>query len=373
MTRLLLPLLLCVGLFARCQQTKTDAGTSGPGDTLATGSTQTAAPVGNPVLLTTLPDQYNTPDGLTQAPDGTIYLSAPNLADNTYPGVLLKIVNDSVQFVTALPAQPDTKHACPMDLAFGPDGNLYYSENQYENSKEYKSRVMCIAMNGKKIGAIKPVVTGLGLGNAVVWKGNTLYVTDSQWDMPTDTAGSAILRFTLDELTKAAGGQPIALKPKTMDPHVLTTFTTKINETGVDGGADGLDFDSQGNLYTGTFGDGTMYKVSLKPDGTLAKKEVLKLSRPNNCVDGLIIDRATNTMYFCNSRDNDILTVNLASGETKILAQNGDTDGKDGRLDQPAEVLLVGKRLYISEYDKPEKNFVNTKADDVHTMSYIEL
>ncbi|RYF62714.1 MAG: hypothetical protein EOO39_29820, partial [Cytophagaceae bacterium] len=165
----------------------------------------------------------------------------------------------------------------------------------------------------------------------------------------------------------------VTLKPKTMDAHVLTTFTTKINETGLDNGADGLDYDSQGNLYTGSFGDGTLYKVTLKPDGTFASKEVLKVSKPTNCVDGLIIDRATNTMYFCNSRENAIMTVNLADGTLNTLAQNGNTDGKDGRLDQPAEVLLKGKRLYISEYDKPEKKFVNKNADDVHTMSYIDL
>ncbi|MBO0951886.1 SMP-30/gluconolactonase/LRE family protein [Fibrella forsythiae] len=369
-------LLGCLGmsLMTGCQQKKSDATTSG--DTTATAANpteETVASVGNPVLLATLPDKYNTPDGLALAPDGTVYLSVPNLADNTYPGVLLKIVGDSVQFVSDLPAQPDTKHACPMDLAFGPDGNLYYAENQYENSKEYKSRLMCISMKGGKAGPIKPVVTGLALGNAVVWKGNTLYLTDSQWDMPTDTTGSAIFRFTLDELTKAASGSPIMLKPKTMDPHVLTTFTTKVNETGLDNGADGMDYDSQGNLYTGSFGDGTLYKVTLKADGTFASKEVLKVNKPNNCVDGLIIDRATNTMYFCNSRDNAIMTINLADGTLNTLAQNGNTDGKDGRLDQPAEVLLKGRRLYISNYDKPEKKFVNRNADEVHTMSYIDL
>ncbi|WP_375447121.1 hypothetical protein [uncultured Fibrella sp.] len=366
-------LLGCIGLglLARCQQKQTESTASS--DTTATATETTVPTVGNPVLMTTLPDKYNTPDGLAVAPDGTVYLSVPNLADNTYPGVLLKIVGDSVQFVSDLPIQPDTKHACPMDLAFGPDGNLYYAENQYENSKDFKSRLMCIGMKGGKVQAIRPVVTGLALGNAVVWKGNTLYMTDSQWDMPGDTTGSAIFRFTLAELTKAAAGSPITLKQRTMDPHVLTTFTTKVNETGLDNGADGMDYDSQGNLYTGTFGDGTLYKVTLKPDGTFASKEVLTVSKPNNCVDGLIIDRATNTMYFCNSRENAIMTVNLANGTLTTLAQNGDTDGHDGRLDQPAEVLLKGKRLYISNYDKPDKKFVNKNADEVHTMSYIDL
>ncbi len=357
------PSLLLLGCLASCRSTtSTDTTTASQADS-------TTQAVGHPVLLATLPEKYNTPDGLAISPDSsTIYLSMPNLANNTYPGVLLKIVNDSIQFVTDLPAHPDTKHACPMDLAFGPDGNLYYAENQYENDKNYKSRLMRIQMTNGKPGVIEPVVTGFGLSNAVVWKGNTIYVTDSQWDLPGNDNGSAIFRFTLDELNKGA----VTLLPKTMDPHVLTTFTTKVNETGVDNGADGMDYDSKGNLYTGLFGNGTLYKITLKPDGTFAKQEELKVSEAIPCVDGLIIDRKTDKLYVCDSRSNAIKIVE-PDGKVSVLAQNGDTDGTGGALDQPAEVLLKGDRLYISDFDKPEKKFVNTKSDAPHTMSYITI
>lgn len=369
--------LLSLGFFASvlagCQQTKKNKAsntTAQQADSVASATGADVPTVGSPVLMTKLPAKYNTPDGLALAPDGTVYLSMPNLADNTYPGVLLKIVGDSVQFVSSLPAHPDTKHACPMDLAFGPDGNLYYADNQYENSKDFKSRLMRIEMKNGKVGSVTPVVTGFGLSNAVVWRGNTIYVTDSEWNSSaTDDKGSAVFHFTLAEMKKGE----IKLKPNTRDPHVLATFTTTVNETGVDNGADGLDYDEKGNFYTGSFGDGTLYKMTLKADGSLDKKEKVAVSKPIPCVDGLIIDRATNTMYLCNSRENAILTVNLANGNVTTLAQNGDTDGHDGRLDQPAEVLLKGKRLYISDFDKPEKHFVNTKSDDVHTMSYIDL
>lgn len=362
MKNLLAPLLL-LGLLASCRNTATT-------ETATTSSTDSStASVGQPKLLAILPEKYNTPDGLAISPDSsTIYLSVPNLANNTYPGVLLKIVNDSIQFVTDLPAHPDTKHACPMDLAFGPDGNLYYAENQYENDKNYKSRLMRIRMTNGQPGVIEPVVTNFGLSNAVVWKSNTIYVTDSQWDLPGNTNGSAIFRFTLDELTKGV----IALVPKTMDPHLLTTFTTKVNETSVDNGADGMDYDSKGNLYTGLFGDGTIYKIALKPDGTFAGQSVLKVSEAISCVDGMIIDRKTDKIYVCDSRNNAIKIV-APDGKVSVLAQNGDTDGTGGLLDQPAEVLLKGNRLYISDFDKPEKKFVNTKSDAPRTMSYIDI
>ena len=56
-----------------------------------------------------------------------------------------------------------------------------------------------------------------------------------------------------------------------------------------------------------------------------------------------------------------------------MLARNGDTNGAGGKLDQPAEELLKGKQLLISDYDKPDKKFVNTKSDAPHTESVIDL
>ncbi len=334
--------------------------------------TDTVPAVGNPQLLFTLDDAHNTPDGLALAPNGHLILSVPNLADNSQPAALMEIDGSKITpFLTNLPVEPSTGKAAPMDLAFGPDGNLYYAENQYENDKNFKSRLMRVEMSKGRPGRVTTVVDNFALANAVVWKGNTLYVTDSQWDLPGNDQGSAILRFSLAELNQG----PVHLKPKTMDPHVLATFTTTVNETGVDNGADGLDYDSEGNLYTGSFGDGQLYKVSLKADGTLAKQETLTLTgKQIACVDGLIIDRATDKMYLCNSRDNAIEVVDLRHGNAvTTLARNGDTDGANGRLDQPAEVLLLGKRLYVSNFDKPEKKFVNSKSDAPHTMSFIDL
>ena len=334
--------------------------------------TKTVPKIGSPQLLFTLDNAHNTPDGLALAPNGHLILSVPNLADNSYPAVLMEIVGDSLKpFASNLPMEPSTKKATPMDLAYGPDGNLYYAENQYENSKNFKSRLMKVQINNGRPGAITTAVDHFALANGVVWKGNTIYVTDSQWDLSNNDTGSAIIHFTLAELNKGI----VHLKPKTMDPHVLATFSTIVNETGVDNGVDGLDYDSEGNFYIGSFGDGRLYKVSLKPDGSLGKEDILKLNgKPISCVDGLIIDRATDKMYVCNSRENAIMVVDLRNGNAvTTLAQNGDTDGAGGLLDQPAEVLLQGKRLYISNYDNPNKHFVNSKSDAPHTMSVIDL
>ena len=365
-------LLLSASLLASCgpqqsSEQKADAKATDKSaeaaDTTRTGPT--------PRLLATFPDSLNTPDGLALAPDGRVFLSIPNMADNKYPARIVELTATGYKpFIKNLPEEPTTKKATPMDLAFGPDGNLYYAENQYENSKDFKSRLMRVRMTNGKPGAIETVVDKFALANGIVWKGNNLYVTDSQWDLPDNDKGSAIMHFTLAELNKGT----IHLKPKTKDPHVLTMFTTTVNETGVDNGADGIDYDSQGRLYTGTFGDGTFYRVTLKPDGSFAKQEVVAVQGEKiPCIDGLIIDRATDKAYICGSRLNSIEVVDLKTNAHTTLARNGDTDGAGGKLDQPAEVLLKGKQLIISNYDNPEKHFVNTKSDAPHTESVIDF
>jgi len=368
-----LALLAGSGLFAACgpQQSEQQQQVAKATDQAAAHA-DTASEGLKPRLITTFPDSLNTPDGLTLAPDGRVLLTFPNLADNKYPCSIVVLTDHGYEpFLSRLPVEPSTKHAAPMDLAFGPDGNLYYAENQYENSKDYKSRLMRVIMQGGKPMKVETAVDKFGLANGTVWKGNTLYVTDSQWDMPGNDKGSAIMQFKLSELKP---GTTIHLVPKTKDAHVLAQFTTTVNETGVDNGCDGLDYDSQGNLYTGSFGDGTFHKLTLGPDGRLLKPEVLPVAAPKiPCIDGLVIDRKTDKAYVTSARLNSVDVIDLKTNAHTILARNGDTDGTGGKLDQPSEVLLKGKQLIVTDYDDPVKHFVNTKTDAPHTESVLDL
>ena len=355
--------LLIVGLTTGCQSNQQDQSTT----TAAGNTADTSAQVSGSsraTLLHALSEQYNTPDGLALAPDSSVIVSIPNFGNPSYPAALLRMTDDTIGFFFAPPKHPDTKHAAPMDLAYGPDGNLYYADNQWQYSKERKSRLMRIRIQNGKPTTAEPVVEGFRLANAVLWKGDTIYVTDSQWDTPEKPRDSAILRFSLAELNRS----PVKLKPGP-DPHVLTTFTTQDNPSALDNGVDGLDYDSKGNLYTGGFGDGILYKLTLNPDGTLGQKtQFAKL----DCVDGLVIDRTTDRLYVCDAENNAIRVV-APDGKISTLAENGDTNGQNGLLDQPAEVLLKGRRLFITNYDVPDKAFKNQRFDAPHTLSVIEI
>lgn len=354
-----------------CGNQQNEEQTAEKNDSTQVQDTSNASSSSNlPILLLNLPDSCNTPDGLTLSGDSLILLSTPNFNDTTYKPRIYRINGNAITPFVDLPVHPQTKHVCPMDLAFGPDGNLYINDNQFElYDKNYKSRLLKVVMKNGKPTTVVPIVTGFRLANGLVWKGNDLYVTDSQWDTPEDTAKSAIFHFTVAQLS----GKPIQLKPGLDNPYILDTFTTQIGADKIDNGVDGIDYDSKGNLYTGLFGDGIVYKLTLDSVGKLAKKEVFVPKGTIASVDGFVIDRRNDNLYICDAKKNAIRTVS-ASGQVTTLWENSDTDGSEGLLDQPAEVLLVGNKLYISNFDKPNSSeFVNKKYDKPNTVSVIAL
>ncbi len=325
-----------------------------------------------PKLFLKLPDSCNTPDGLALDSSGDIYLSMPNFNDPTATARIYKITQADTMLhpFVDLPVRPDTKHAGPMDLAFSPDSNLYINDNQYElYDKNYKSRVLKVTIQHGKPVKVETVVDGLRLANGMVWVDKDLYVTDSQWDTPQDTTKSAIFHFTLAELNS---GKPVRLQPGYADNHILDTFTTHVGPDKIDNGVDGIDYDSRGNLITGIFGDGTVYKLILNPPGKLAKREVFVPQGLIPCVDGLVIDRMNDNIYIADAKSNAIRKVS-SDGLVSTVWKNPDTDGKSGLLDQPAEVLLRAENLIVANFDKPMKGFVNKKFDKLHTLSVIDL
>ena len=74
----------------------------------------------------------NVPDGLTQDEKGNIFHSAPNLIDNSYPGVVLKrcVKTGKWSIFVAGAKSPKTGVGRPMGLEYcREDGNLYYCDN----------------------------------------------------------------------------------------------------------------------------------------------------------------------------------------------------------------------------------------------------
>lgn len=337
-----------------------------------------------PRLLISCGEDCNTPDGarLNQK-TGDMIVACPNFntnaKENEHPGKLMKITPDNKwEFFCDMPSHGETDRACPMGMDFGPDGNLYVADNQYFYNKDHKSRLIrVIVQDGRAVGS-QVVVEGFKLANAVMFKGDAVYVSDTFFDLP-DKALSGIYRIGLGEMKNG----PVKLLPKTdfaKDPHCIATWETLVNDPGVAhrqgdrAGADGLTFDAEGNLYSGNFGDGVIHKIVFKPDGSVATCAPFVKDWPKmTCVDGIYYDAKRNCIFVADSEKNAIQVVWLPDGKVTTLWQNADTDGTGGLLDQPCEPVLRGDELIVVNFDMPFPGLINTAFDKPHTISAIDV
>lgn len=74
---------------------------------------------------------------------------------------------------------PESGFVGPMDLAFGPDGNLYIADMQIGHSFDYKSRLIRINVKNGRPASMDVLVEGFIACNGMIWEGNTLFVTES--------------------------------------------------------------------------------------------------------------------------------------------------------------------------------------------------
>lgn len=329
-----------------------------------------STPLKKAELLCELRDEWNTPDGMTLLPSGEIILSVPNFNDKSAPPVLVKITKENKpELFYKLPANPDTGRMGPMGICVAPSGDLYLADNQLfhdPNGKPMlygKSRLVRIAIKDGKPAEVVPVVDGFNVSNGLAIHDGYIYVTETILVPDSKPLVSGVFRFKLGE-------EGIKLtKNLQEDPHLIATLKT-FNEK-IPFGADGIAFDSRGNLYVGNFADGTMHKMVLKEGKVVSNAIFAKCDFLRSC-DGMCYDKRTNKIYVADSLANAVQIVSM-DGSVQTLAQDPDNDGSGGRLDQPCEVLVRGSEVIVSNMDFPVPTGVNTKFDKPYTMSVIKL
>ena len=316
-------------------------------------------------LLVELPDYCNTPDGMALLPDGSFVLSVPNFNDTTPGAFIMKILADNKvsKFFTP-PPHPKTEKAAPMGICLAPSGDLYYADNQFGPEMPQMSRLMRIVVKDGQAQEAVTVVSGMNVANAVAIKGDYVYVSETILVPDSKPLLSGIFRFKIGE-------EGIELKmPLEDDPHLIATIKTYHETIGY--GADGLCFDTKGNLYCGNFADGTIHKLTFDEQDNVTSNTIFVKDKKMKCADGLFCDRKTGRILVADMVQNAIQLVH-PDGSVETIAMNGDTDGADGGIDQPCEAILRGDEVIISNMDWPFEGVVNTTWDKPYTLSVVKL
>lgn len=318
-----------------------------------------------PAKMITLPDEFNSPDGMTIGKDGLIYLSINNVGDQSHPAKIGRIsADDKVTVFSDLPAHPKTGKVSPLGIVFGSDGNLYVADNQaFVTEDPGMSRLLRINIKDGKAVGTDVVVTGMTMANGVSAHGDFIVVNDTAIDKEYPLK-SGTYRFSVDELANGAGGKPIAVKGL-KDPHLVLSLETRNKDHQV--GANGVGFDSKGNMFVCNFGDAEVWKVKFRKNGK-TKKSLFCKGQGMECVDGLQVDDDDH-LWIADFLGNAIVRI-CPDGSVKIIAKNEPGDGKDGRMDAPSECIRRGDKIYVSNIDL---DYGPNKADGLHSISVFKL
>lgn len=337
-------------------------------------------------LFAKLPKEYNTLDGMGMSPDGDIVVSVPNFNNDSLlaygmiqeasPAFMAIIRKDNTiaHWYDFKPEDlhPKTGKVGPMDCEFGPDGNLYINDRQWFYDKDHQSRILRInVVDGKPTG-VDVVVTGMMTCNGMYWQGNTLFVTESVLLKTDSVVYSGVYAFPIDDLDEENPVQVKPFQPGHGDEHLVVTFTS-FNHLG--SGADGITFDSEGKLYTTVIEEGKIYQSTLDEHQKVVETRLFVQNPKIVGPDGLIFSEKFNRFFLADYLANAVHAIDL-EGHVFTLHQNADTDGLDGSLDQPCEVVLRGNELLIVNMDMAWASGsygVNKHIDPTATISKIDL
>lgn len=349
---------------------------------------------GNPSqLLVTFDPSVTTPDGMSIDATGALVISCPNYADQTKPACFMRVekIGAPATLLALSPVLPETGLSCPMGITFGPDGDLYVCDNQAWSGSEkgkFKGRLLRLKFENGTLAKTTVIADGMEHPNGVRFHNGLLYVTQSMLTRIKDPSGlivSGVYRFSPDDIG-------LTISNTLEDSNLIVKFVTKNKNCQY--GADGLVFDSKGNLFVGNFGDGLLHKITFGANGKVAscsdfaktdfdysldpkKSGFLNkaMQAKMRTTDGICVDRQDN-IYVADFSNNAISKV-TPEGKISVVWQNGDSTGVDGMLNEPGEPILWKGFIVVCNFDAVfgpnHTDKINSKAEMPATLVGIPL
>ena len=324
-------------------------------------------------LFAKLPEYVTTPDGMAIDGDGNLILACPNYAEiyAKKPGCILKIDKDrNIRKWFDVPVHPETGIAAPMGIAFGPDGDLYICDNQGWSGKPElveKGRILRLRIKNDMVIKCTVVAYNMEHPNGMRIRDGYVYVTQSclpKVKHPSGKLVSCVYKFALDD-------EGIEITNTLEDKNILTTFITEHPQ--IQYGVDGIEFDHNGDLLVGNFGDGAVWRVKFNEDGSI-KEQFVWAQNPDELMstDGMFMTEDGN-LYIADFCANAVAKI-TPDGTVKRIAQSGDCAGFDGGLDQPGEPIFWNGRLVLSCFDLvTDETKVNSEHELPATMAELIL
>jgi len=324
-------------------------------------------------LFAKLPEYVTTPDGMAIDGEGNLILACPNYAEvyAKKPGCILKIDKDrNIRKWFDVPVHPETGIAAPMGIAFGPDGDLYVCDNQGWSGKPElveKGRILRLRIKNNMVIKCTVVAYNMEHPNGMRIRDGYVYVTQSclpKVEHPSGKLVSCVYKFALDD-------EGIEITNTLEDKNILTTFITEHPQ--IQYGVDGIEFDRNGDLLVGNFGDGAVWRVKFNEDGSV-KEQFVWAQNPEELMstDGMFMT-ADGNLYIADFCANAVAKV-TPDGTVTRIAQSGDCAGFDGGLDQPGEPIFWNGRLVLSCFDLvTDDTKVNSEHELPATMAELIL
>ena len=282
--------------------------------------------------LIQMPPACTTPDGMCVSPEGKLVIAAPNNA-RTQPGAVFTLDAPGGAPVKwfEVPALAETGYSQPMGVCYGPKGELYVCDC----NRKGLGRLLVFTFKDGKVASCETVADRLDNANGVKYWQGRLYLTQAFLygvERPDKAATSGLYMFNATDRNVRVANRPY-------DPQCVFADVTRNPK--VTCGLNGVAIDSKGNLYTGNYGDGRIWRLKLGADGRVASAtEFVAPSAGVKTPDGLCVDAADN-LYVADMHGNAAVRVTPA-GEVVFLQRGG--------FVRPSEPCAWKGNLYIANY-----------------------